>query len=145
MITFLYNLYIFVTTPLGSIFKPYYIQSNVIMNHIIRRFQCTCKFVHLFTLSQHFILPFSVLQLCEDNWDENPEKRMSFEKILDKLNELFPIPGKLIYNTIELVRQLSWPRGFKSFLVLSSDEHEIGPPNESQITNNCRFVLAKNS
>ena len=30
-------------------------------------------------------------------------------------------------------------------IMLNSDEHEICPANKSQITNNCKFFLAKHS
>ena len=35
------------------------------------------------------------------------------------------------------------PRGYKTFFMLNSAEHEICPVNKSQITNNCKFFLAK--
>ena len=38
-----------------------------------------------------------------------------------------------------------WPRGYKTFFMLNSAEHEICPANKSQITNNCKFYLAKHS
>ena len=37
------------------------------------------------------------------------------------------------------------PRGYKTFFMLSSAEHEIFPANKSQTTNNCKFFLAKHS
>ena len=37
------------------------------------------------------------------------------------------------------------PRGYKTFFMLNSAEHEIFPANKSQITNNCKFFLAKHS
>ena len=36
-----------------------------------------------------------------------------------------------------------WPRGYKTFFMLNSAEHEIFHANKSQITNNCKFFLAK--
>ena len=39
----------------------------------------------------------------------------------------------------------SRPRGYKTFFMLNSAEHEICPANKSQITNNCKFFLAKHS
>ena len=38
-----------------------------------------------------------------------------------------------------------WPRGYKTFFMLTSTAHEICPANKSQITNNCKFFLAKHS
>ena len=38
-----------------------------------------------------------------------------------------------------------WPRGYKTFFILNSAEHEICPANEIQITNICKFFLAKHS
>ena len=35
-----------------------------------------------------------------------------------------------------------WPRGYKTFFMLNSAEHEICPVNKSQITNNCKFFLS---
>ena len=43
---------------------------------------------------------------------------------------------------------LSWvsrARGYKTFFMLNSAEHEICPANISQITDNCKFFLAKQS
>ena len=37
------------------------------------------------------------------------------------------------------------PRGYKTFFMLNLAEHEICPANISQITNNCKFFLAKHS
>ena len=37
---------------------------------------------------------------------------------------------------------LPWPRGYKTFFMLNSAEHEIFSANKSQITNNCKFFLA---
>ena len=34
-------------------------------------------------------------------------------------------------------------RGYKTFFMLNSAEHEICPADKSQITNNCNFFLAK--
>ena len=34
-------------------------------------------------------------------------------------------------------------RGYKTFFMLNSAEHEICPANISQITNNCKFFLAR--
>ena len=36
-------------------------------------------------------------------------------------------------------------RGYKTFFKLNLVEHEICPANKSQITNNCKFLLAKHS
>ena len=36
-------------------------------------------------------------------------------------------------------------RGYKTFFMLNSAEHEIVHANKSQITNNCKFFLAKHS
>ena len=38
-----------------------------------------------------------------------------------------------------------WPLVYKTFFMLNSAEHDIFPANESQITNNCKFFLAKHS
>ena len=38
---------------------------------------------------------------------------------------------------------LIWPRGYKTFIMLNSAEHEICPANKSQIIYNCNFFLAK--
>ena len=38
-----------------------------------------------------------------------------------------------------------WPQGYKTFFMLNSAEHEIFHANKSQITNNCKFFLAKHS
>ena len=35
------------------------------------------------------------------------------------------------------------PRGYKTFFMLNSDEHEMFPANKSQITHNCELFLAK--
>ena len=35
-----------------------------------------------------------------------------------------------------------WARGYKTFFMLHSAEHEICPANKSQITNNCNFFSA---
>ena len=43
------------------------------------------------------------------------------------------------------VMKHSWPRGYKPFFMLTSAEHEICPANKSQITNMCKFFLAKHS
>ena len=37
------------------------------------------------------------------------------------------------------------PRGYKTFFMLDSAEHEICPANKSQITNNCKFFFAQHS
>ena len=37
------------------------------------------------------------------------------------------------------------PEVIKRFFMLNSDEHEICPPDKSQITNNCKFFLATQS
>ena len=55
-----------------------------------------------------------------------------------------PLSDKDLYYTL-LLRWLIWPRGYKTFFVLNSAEHEIFPANKSQITNNCKFFLAKYS
>ena len=34
-------------------------------------------------------------------------------------------------------------RGYKTFFMLNSAEHEIGPANKSKINNNLKFFLAK--
>ena len=34
------------------------------------------------------------------------------------------------------------PRGYKTYFILNSAEHEIYPVNKSKITNNCKFFLA---
>ena len=39
----------------------------------------------------------------------------------------------------------SWARGYKTFFMLNSAEHEICPANKSQITDNCKFFHAKHS
>ena len=36
-------------------------------------------------------------------------------------------------------------RGCKTFFMLNSAEHEICPASKSQITDNCKFFLAKHS
>ena len=36
------------------------------------------------------------------------------------------------------------PRGYKTFSMLNSDEHEICPANKSQITNNCKIPFLLN-
>ena len=50
-------------------------------------------------------------------------------------------------NTIKVIlSQLAIrPRGYKTFFMLNSAEHEIFPVNKSQVTNNCKFFLAKHS
>ena len=35
----------------------------------------------------------------------------------------------------------AWPRGYKTFFMLNSAEHEICPANKSKITNDCKFFL----
>ena len=47
-------------------------------------------------------------------------------------------PEKTLLNKIR-------PQGYKTFFMLNSTEHEICPANKSQITNNCKFFLAKHS
>ena len=37
------------------------------------------------------------------------------------------------------------PQGYKTFIMLNTAEHEIFPPNKSQITSNCKLFLAKHS
>ena len=37
------------------------------------------------------------------------------------------------------------PRGYKTFFMFNSAKHEICPANKSQITDNCKFFLAKHS
>ena len=37
------------------------------------------------------------------------------------------------------------PRSYKTFFMLNLAEHEICPANKYQITNNCKFLLAKHS
>ena len=39
----------------------------------------------------------------------------------------------------------NWPRGYKTFFMLNTIEHEIFHANKSQITNNAKFFLAKHS
>ena len=39
----------------------------------------------------------------------------------------------------------SRPRGYKTFFMLKSAEHEICPANKSKISNKCKFFLAKHS
>ena len=34
-----------------------------------------------------------------------------------------------------------WPRGYKTFFMLNSAEHEICPVNKSQISNKCKFFI----
>ena len=41
--------------------------------------------------------------------------------------------------------RLTRPRGYKTFFMLKSAEHEIIHANKSQITNNAKFFLAKYS
>ena len=36
-----------------------------------------------------------------------------------------------------------WHRGYKTFFMLNSAEHEICPANKSQITNKFKFLFAK--
>ena len=38
-----------------------------------------------------------------------------------------------------------WPQVYKTFSMLYSAEHEIFPVNKFQITNSCKFLLAKHS
>ena len=47
---------------------------------------------------------FSLFQLCERNWDQVPERRLSFKESLASLNEIYPIKGKQADNMISLVR-----------------------------------------
>ena len=51
--------------------------------------------------------------------------------------------GKLIFKAFE--KQESKPRGYKTFFMLNTAEHEICPANKSQITINCKLPLAKHS
>ena len=39
----------------------------------------------------------------------------------------------------------SWPRGYKTFFVLNSAEHEISPANKTQIINNYKSFLLMNT
>ena len=50
-------------------------------------------------------------------------------------------------DKIEVIRRICavWPRGYKTFFMLNSTEHEMFHANKSQITNNCKFFLAKHS
>ena len=48
----------------------------------------------------HFVL----FQLCERNWDQAPEKRLSFKESLASLNEIYPIKGRQVDNMVSLVR-----------------------------------------
>ena len=66
----------------------------------------------------------------------------------------FANDSKLLAGTISCSSELNmenvyklsaWPRGYKTFFKLNSAEHEIFPANKSQITNNCKFFLAKHS
>ena len=41
--------------------------------------------------------------------------------------------------------KVTWPRGYKTFFMLNSTEHEIFHTNKSQITNNAKVFLAKHS
>ena len=53
-------------------------------------------------LMMHFLL----LQLCERNWDQVPEKRLTFKESLASLNEIYPIKGRQVDNMVSLVRYL---------------------------------------
>ena len=46
---------------------------------------------------------------------------------------------------ISLCELAGRPRGYNFFFMLNSTEHEILPADKSQITNNCKFFLAKHS
>ena len=37
----------------------------------------------------------------------------------------------------------TWPRVYKTFFMLNATEHELFHANKSQITDNCKFFLAK--
>ena len=37
------------------------------------------------------------------------------------------------------------PRGYKTYFMLNSAEHELCSANKSQIISNCKFFLAKHS
>ena len=50
---------------------------------------------------------------------------------------------KLNYTEFPEHFLLAWPRGYKTSFMLDSAEHENCPANKSQITNNCKFFLAK--
>ena len=39
---------------------------------------------------------------------------------------------------------VNWPRGYKTFFMLNSAEHEICPADKYQITKQCNFFLVKN-
>ena len=53
--------------------------------------------------------------------------------------------GLQMMDSIVKVRAIIpiWPRGFYTFFLLKSAEHEISPANKSQITNNCKCFPAK--
>ena len=57
------------------------------------------------------------------------------------------MPEQTMQSHIRCCRiwHLIWPRGYKTFFMLNSAEHEICPANKSQITDNCKFFLAKHT
>ena len=52
-----------------------------------------------------------------------------------------------VIKVVSLVKSTKciWPRGYKTFFMLNSAEHEIFHAHKSQITNNAKFFLAKHS
>ena len=49
-------------------------------------------------------------------------------------------PAKAVFDF-----QSNQARGYKTFFMLNSAEHEICPANKSQMTQNCKNFLAKHS
>ena len=58
--------------------------------------------------------------------------------------QMFMCSEHKTFSLILLV-STSWPRGYKTFFVLDSAEHEICPANKSQTAYNCKFFLDKYS
>ena len=68
----------------------------------------------------------------------------------EDLNEWVAVNSKFILPDCEskckpISMSEIWPQGYKTFFMLNSTEHEICSANKFQITNNCKFFLAKQS
>ena len=67
--------------------------------------------------------------------------------------KLITLVGVIFVPDCQIARTLSRlgllcllrPRGYKTCFMLNSGEREICPANKSQITNNCKFFLAKHN
>ena len=61
---------------------------------------------------------------------------------ITRISKLRSLISEYLLNMASCKKQTG-PRGYKTFFMLNSAEHEICPANKSQITNNYIFFLAK--